>query len=105
MEFEYFFSRKVCLSYSAESYVYFPGGFGTLDELFEILTLVQTGKIEKVPIILVGSYFWNDLDKFIKEHLLKNKKIDEVDTDLYTITDNEDEILEIIKAAPVRIGA
>ncbi|HMP67198.1 MAG TPA: TIGR00730 family Rossman fold protein [Candidatus Paceibacterota bacterium] len=102
MEFEYFFSRKVCLSFSAEAYVYFPGGFGTLDELFEILTLVQTGKIEPVPVLLVGSYFWNDLDKFIKEHLLKNKKIDQSDLDLYKITDNHDEIIELIKKAPIR---
>jgi uncharacterized protein (TIGR00730 family) len=104
MNFHYFFSRKVCLSFSAEAYIYFPGGFGTMDELFEIMTLVQTGKIAKVPIILVGSYFWNNLDAFIKENLLKNGKISEGDTDLYTITDNEDEIIEIIKNAPIREG-
>jgi uncharacterized protein (TIGR00730 family) len=104
MNFHYFFSRKVCLSYSAEAYVYFPGGFGTMDELFEIMTLVQTGKIAKVPIILIGSYFWNNLDKFIKENLLEHGKIDADDVDLYTITDNEDEALEIIKNAPIREG-
>lgn len=104
MEFHYFFSRKVCLSYSAEAYIYFPGGFGTMDELFEILTLVQTNKIERVPVILVGSYFWKNFDQFIKENLLKNGKIDAGDTSLYTITDNEDEILEIIKSAPIREG-
>ncbi len=103
MEFEYFFSRKVCLSFSAEAYVYFPGGFGTLDELFEILTLVQTQKIAPVPIILVGTYFWNDLDQFIKNQLLKNKKISSEDINLYTITDNHDEIIEIIKNAPIRV--
>jgi uncharacterized protein (TIGR00730 family) len=105
IEFNYFFSRKVCLSFSAEAYVYFPGGFGTMDELFEILTLVQTGKIAKVPIILVGSYFWNNFDAFIKENLLVNKKIDAGDLDFYTITDDEDKIMEIIKNAPIRIGA
>ena len=104
MEFHYFFSRKVCLSFSAETYVFFPGGFGTLDELFEILTLVQTGKIEKVPIVLVGSYYWNNLDSFIKENLLKNGKIDPEDINLYTITDNEEEVIDIIKNAPIRIG-
>jgi len=104
IEFNYFFSRKVCLSFSAEAFIYFPGGFGTMDELFEILTLIQTGKVKKTPIILVGSYFWNNFDKFIKENLLGNEKISHGDTDLYAITDNEDEIIEIIKNAPIRIG-
>lgn len=104
MEFHYFFTRKVCLSFSAEAYVYYPGGFGTMDELFEILTLIQTKKIEKVPVILVGSHYWNGLDEFIKDNLLKGEKISEGDTDLYTISDNHDEILEIIKNAPIRKG-
>jgi len=102
MDFYYFFSRKVALSFAAEAYVYFPGGFGTLDELFEILTLVQTGKIKHVPIILVGKKYWKGLDKFIKKHLLKNEKISPDDTNLYTITEDEDEIIEIIKNAPIR---
>ncbi len=101
IEFEYFFTRKVCLSFSAEAYIYFPGGFGTLDELFEILTLVQTKKIDKVPIILFGSDYWNNLNNFIKETLLKSEKIDELDIDLYKITNNEDEVLDIIKNTPV----
>jgi len=104
MEFEYFFSRKVCLSFSAEAYIYFPGGFGTMDELFEILTLIQTKKIEPRPLILVGSYFWNNFDKYIKDNLLDNEKISEEDINLYTITDNEDEIIDIIKNAPIRSG-
>jgi uncharacterized protein (TIGR00730 family) len=104
MNFHYFFSRKVCLSFSAEAYIYFPGGFGTFDELFEILTLVQTNKIEKVPIILVGKSFWKDFDKFIKKKLVKRAKISPEDVDLYTITDSEDEILEIIRNAPIREG-
>ena len=102
MDFYYFFSRKVCLSYAAEAYVYFPGGFGTMDELFEILTLVQTKKIDKVPIILFGKEYWNGLDDFIKEHLLKSEKIEEIDTKLYTITDSMDEVVEIVKNAPIR---
>lgn len=102
--FYYFFSRKVCLSFSAETYVFFPGGFGTMDEIFEILTLIQTGKIDPVPVVLVGKSYWKHLDKFIQKILVKNKFIDPDDTKLYTITDNLDEVLEIIKNAPVRNG-
>jgi uncharacterized protein (TIGR00730 family) len=103
-DFHYFFSRKVCLSFSAEAYIFFPGGFGTMDEFTEILTLIQTGKIPKAPIILFGSEFWNPLQNFFKEVLVQNKSIEEKDLSLYTITDNEDEVLQIIKKAPVRFG-
>ena len=103
--FHYFFVRKVCLTYAAEAYVYCPGGFGTMDEFFEILTLVQTNKIEKVPIILFGSDYWKPLEGFIKEELLKNKRVDKSDLNLYTITDDKDKILEIIKNAPIRRSA
>jgi uncharacterized protein (TIGR00730 family) len=103
IELKYFFSRKVILTFSAEAYVYFPGGFGTMDEFFEILTLVQTGKIEKVPIILVGAEYWNPLNEFIKKTILKKfEAIKEQDLDLYTITDDEDLVLDIIKKAPLR---
>ncbi len=102
LKFQYFFTRKVSLTYSAEAYVYFPGGFGTLDELFEILTLVQTNKIQKVPIILFGSYFWNPLIKFIQEFLLKNEKIDASDMNLFIVTDSIEEAVQIIKDAPIR---
>lgn len=102
LDFKYFFIRKVCLSFSAEAYVYFPGGYGTLDELFEILTLVQTKKIAPVPIILFGKKYWKNLDKFIKKNLLKGEKIDPEDIDLYQITDNIDEVVEIIRNAPIR---
>lgn len=103
VDFYYFFTRKVTLSFSAEAYLYFPGGFGTLDEFFEILTLVQTHKIPKVPIILVGNDFWNPLNEFIKKYLLEeHNAINIEDMDLYTITDNEEEILEIVKNAPMR---
>lgn len=102
MEFHYFFSRKVCLSFAAETYIYFPGGFGTLDELFEILTLVQTKKIDPVPIILYGAKYWNNLDKFIKENLLDSEKISPEDINLYQITEDQDKIIEIIKNSPIR---
>ncbi|MFA6270378.1 MAG: TIGR00730 family Rossman fold protein [Candidatus Paceibacterota bacterium] len=103
-DFHYFFSRKVCLSFSAEAYVFFPGGFGTLDEFLEILTLVQTNKIPKAPIILVGVNFWSALEKFFKEFLVENKTITKDDLSLYTITDDHNEILEMIKKAPIRMG-
>ena len=103
-DFHYFFSRKVCLSFSAEAYIYFPGGFGTLDEFLEILTLIQTNKIPKAPIILVGSEFWNPVEQLFRDLLITKKTIEEKDLSLYTITDNEDEIIEIIKKAPIRLG-
>lgn len=102
VSFYYFFSRKVTLSFSAEAYLYFPGGFGTLDEFFEILTLVQTHKIPKVPIILVGSDFWNPLNDFIRMYLLEHGAIKQEDMDLYKIADDENDIVEIVKKAPMR---
>ncbi|MDQ5948926.1 MAG: hypothetical protein QG589_51 [Patescibacteria group bacterium] len=104
LDFYYFFSRKVSLSFCAEAYVFFPGGFGTLDEFFEILTLVQTHKIERVPIILVGSDYWNKLDEFLKHEVLARGMIENDDIELYTITDDSDKIIDIIRTAPVRNG-
>ena len=96
--FRYFFSRKVLLAYSAQAYVYFPGGFGTLDELFEIMTLIQTHKMEKAPIILVGTAFWGPLDAYIKTVLRDEfKTIHSKDTDLYTITDDTEQILRVLR--------
>lgn len=101
--FYYFFSRKVTLSYSAEAYVFMPGGFGTMDELFEILTLVQTGKIEKAPIILYGVDFWEPLMGFVVKKMRDEwQTIDPNDLDLMTITDQPDLIIDIIRSAPIR---
>jgi uncharacterized protein (TIGR00730 family) len=103
VEFEYFFSRKTLLFFSAETYIYYPGGFGTMDELFEILTLIQTGKIPKVPVVLVGREFWGPLLNTIEKELLDDEHaINPEDTEIYKIVDSEDEIINIIKAAPVR---
>lgn len=102
MDFYYFFTRKVCLAFAAEAYIYFPGGFGTLDELFEVLTLVQTNKMEKVPIILFNKKYWKKFDKTIRSKLLKTGKISADDTDLYTITDDPEEVMRIVKNAPIR---
>ncbi|MBI4155958.1 MAG: TIGR00730 family Rossman fold protein [Candidatus Zambryskibacteria bacterium] len=104
LDFYYFFSRKVCMAFSAEAFVFFPGGLGTLNEFFEIITLVQTGKIERLPIILVGSEFWNKVDNFMKKELLVRELIESEDVNIYTITDDENEILEIIRNAPVTNG-
>ena len=100
----YLFIRKVALSFAAEAYVFFPGGFGTLDEFFEILTLVQTRKIQRVPLILFGSEFCKPLESFLRKNLLDIGTIDSADRNLYTITDSEDEAVEIIRNAPVRNG-
>lgn len=103
VNFHYFFTRKVSLFFSAEAYLYFPGGFGTLDEFFELVTLVQTKKLPPVPIVLVGSEFWDPVIDMVETVLLdKFKTISPEDMDLFTITDDEDEILEIVKKAPLR---
>lgn len=104
INFHYFFSRKVCLSYSAEAYIFFPGGFGTLDEFSEILTLVQTGRIPKVPLILVGVDYWQPMMDFFRNTMLAQGTIGEDDLFLITVTDDEDEILKLIKNTPVQIG-
>lgn len=97
VDFYYFFSRKVALSFAARAYIYFPGGFGTLDELFEILTLKQTQRIKQIPIVLVGSSFWEPLDAYIKEVLLEETEtISPEDTSLYTITDDLQEVVAIV---------
>ncbi len=102
-EFHYFFVRKVALAFSAEAYIFFPGGFGTLDEFLEILTLVQTEKIVQVPIILVGSDFWDPFEDFVENILLnKFETISEADIDLYHITDDEDEVVNMVSEAELR---
>jgi uncharacterized protein (TIGR00730 family) len=99
---EYFMTRKSLLNFSAESYVFFPGGYGTLDELFGVLTLIQTNKIPKVPIILIGKDFWNPLKNFLIENVVNvHHTIDAKDIELFTVTDNIDKAIEIIKNAPV----
>jgi uncharacterized protein (TIGR00730 family) len=103
-DFYYFFTRKVIMTFSAEAYVYFPGGFGTLDEFFEIATLVQTNKIEKVPIILIGDKFWNGLERFLKEEMLSINAIEPEDFNLFTITEDEGKIIDIVRASKIRNG-
>lgn len=96
-EFDHFFVRKVMLTYASEIYIYFPGGFGTLDEFFEIVTLVQTKKIRKVPIVLYDRDYWTPLMDFVQKTLLeKHKTIAEHDMDLFHIVDSVDEAYEYI---------
>ena len=97
IDFDYFFVRKVIFIKYAQGFIVLPGGVGTLDELFEAITLIQTEKIGKFPIILVGTDFWNGLINWIKETMLKKEKnISPEDLDLFSIVDNVDEALEII---------
>lgn len=96
--FHFFFPRKVMLSFASEVYIYFPGGFGTLDEFFELLTLVQTKKIAQIPIILVGKDFWEPLCHWFETKLLAEyQTIAKVDLDLYHIVDSADEAHALIR--------
>ncbi len=96
LAFNYFFTRKVMMAFYSHGFVYFPGGFGTFDELFEVLTLIQTGKMAPVPVILVGKKFWKPLDKFLKRHMEKGGLITKGDRRLYHITDDLDYARKII---------
>lgn len=103
--FHYFFTRKLMLTYAAEAYVYFPGGYGTLDEFFEIITLIQTKKLEPVAVILVGREFWNGLDDWMHKIVLeRDGAVDPGDLKLYTIVDTAEQAMEIIRQAPPRDG-
>ncbi len=97
LNFDFFFSRKVMLAFASEVYVYFPGGFGTLDEFFEMLTLIQTKKIEKIPIVLYGKDFWDPVIDFFHKTLLKEyKTISKDDLDLFHVVDSVDEAYKYI---------
>lgn len=97
LDFDYFFVRKVMFVKYSQGFVVMPGGFGTLDELFEAITLIQTNKIEKFPIVLVSSEFWGGLLDWIKETLLaKFSNISEGDLDLIHVVDTPDEVINIL---------
>jgi uncharacterized protein (TIGR00730 family) len=97
LSFEYFFIRKVMFVKYAQAFVVLPGGLGTLDELFESLTLIQTKKIKRVPIILVGTNFWEGLIDWIKSVLIKNKMISKEDLDLFSVVDTQEEVLNCLE--------
>ncbi len=95
--FHFFFTRKIMLSFASEVYIYFPGGFGTLDELFELITLIQTKKITKIPIILYGKDFWNPMLKWVDEVMYKEyKTVGKDDMDIYHVVDSVDEAHDYI---------
>ncbi len=101
MCFNHFFARKAMLAFADKAYVFFPGGFGTFDELFGILTMIQTHKIPRVPVILVGSDFWKPLTNFIRTNLFENHaSISKGDMHIYTVSDDVSQIIDIIKKGP-----
>ena len=88
LTFNFFFTRKVMMTFYAHAFLIFPGGYGTLDEFFEVITLMQTGKMPRVPIFLIGKNYWKSIDKFIHKHLLKTGLISKGDEKLYIITED-----------------
>ncbi|HEU0081031.1 MAG TPA: TIGR00730 family Rossman fold protein [Candidatus Paceibacterota bacterium] len=102
IRFYYFFIRKVALSFSAEAYIFFPGGFGTLDEFFEIVTLVQTRKIPKVPIVCVGKEYWGKVSAFVADLRDQYKTISPGDEKVFHVIDSDDEVIQIVKEAKMR---
>ena len=96
LDFDYFFVRKVMFVKYSQGFVVMPGGFGTMDELFEAITLIQTKKIGKFPIVLVGRKYWSGLFDWIKNTLLEERNISPKDLDLISLVDTEDEVLNVI---------
>jgi uncharacterized protein (TIGR00730 family) len=106
MNFHHFFARKVILAFGATGYIYFPGGYGTLDELTEIITLIQTNKMPIAPIILYGVEFWRGWNDFVRRYLLETvNTISPADPYLYTITDDVDEIIHLINSHRQRVSS
>ena len=96
LAFHYYFTRKVMMTFYAHAYIYMPGGFGTFDELFEVLNMIQTKKMPPTPVILVGTKYWHDLDTFIKKNMTDAGMIAKGEEKIYQITDDIDEICSII---------
>ena len=96
LNFRYFFVRKVMFFKYAQGYVIMPGGFGTIDEFFEVLTLIQTEKTKRVPIVVMGTEYWEPLMGWLKEYMIKFKYIEDFDMDLFKMTDDPKEAAEFI---------
>ena len=97
IEFRYFFARKVMFVKYADGFVILPGGIGTLDELFESLTLIQTGKVRHFPVVLVGRSYWAGLIDWMRDTMLAQGAIGETDLNLFQVTDDPDEVIDIIR--------
>lgn len=97
IEFKYFFIRKVMFVKYAMAYIVMPGGLGTLDELFEAVTLIQTHRIKPFPVILMGSDYWNGLIQWIKKHLLANKRISPEDIEIFQVMDDPDAVVKMVQ--------
>ena len=98
VEFRYFFARKTMFVKYADGFVILPGGFGTLDELFEALTLIQVGKVRHFPVVLVGRAYWAGLLDWIRDTLVTRGAVDATDLDLLRVTDDPDEVVGLVKA-------
>lgn len=95
--FDHFFVRKMMLSFASEVYVFFPGGFGTMDEFFEMITLIQTGKIRRIPVVVYGREYWEPLIEYMREKFLEeHKAISPADLELFFLADNVDEAYDYI---------
>ena len=97
IDFRYFFCRKVMFVKYASAFVVLPGGFGTMDEFFESITLIQTQRIEPFPVILIGKEYWKGLISWMKDTMLKERLVSKQDLTLYKVTDDPDDVLRIIK--------
>jgi uncharacterized protein (TIGR00730 family) len=104
IHFHYFFSRKVCFVKYSIGFVFMPGGYGTLDEFFEVITLVQTQRIPEFPLILFGKKHWKGLIRWMKEHLEDSKFIGPTDLELFKLTDDPQEAIDIIIEYERRVG-
>jgi uncharacterized protein (TIGR00730 family) len=98
VEFNYFFVRKVMFIRYAMAYIIMPGGFGTLDELFEAVTLIQTKRVKPFPVILFGSDYWSGLVEWVKARLLEGKFISPRDMDILKVTDDPEEVVNIVQS-------
>jgi uncharacterized protein (TIGR00730 family) len=99
INFRYFFARKMMFVKYAQGFVVFPGGFGTFDELFEALCLVQTGKVTQFPVVLVGASYWSGLVRWLRDTVLEESKIAPADLDIFCVTDDVDEVMDTVRKA------